>query len=73
MQRTGCSVTRCNAGRFADDESGNLNSIRLHVELVHTIVSDVRGRHRHQLATVRWVRQDFLIAGHRRVEDDLAH
>ena len=45
---------------------------RLEVFRIRTIVPDERKGHRHDLATVGRVGEDLLVAGHRRVEDDLA-
>src|SRR5579863_286199 len=43
----------------------------LRVLRVHADVADLRRRHRHDLAVVRGVGQDFLVAGQRRREDGL--
>ena len=56
----------------ADDEARHLRRPRLDVVRRHAVVADLGTRHRHDLTRVRRVGQHFLIAGHARVEHDLA-
>ena len=46
--------------------------MRFDVGFVDAVVADVRVGHGHDLARVRGVGQNLLVAGHRRVEDDFA-
>ena len=56
----------------ADDEAGHLRRARLDVVRRHAVVADLRAGHRDDLPGVRRIGQHFLIAGHARVEHDLA-
>ncbi len=58
--------------RLAHDEAGHARRLRLGVAGRHAVVADVRRRHRDDLAGVGRIGQHFLIAGHARVEHDLA-
>src|SRR6516225_6905157 len=64
-------VAWCFAELF-DDESAHVRLAALLVERVDSVVPDQRISHRHDLASIRWVGQDFLVAGHRGVEANLA-
>ena len=57
---------------FPDDESFQMDSCRLHILRVDSGVSDERAGHHHDLPLVGGVGKDFLVAGHPRVENDLA-
>ncbi len=67
----GAPVRRVRA-LFVDDEACAPRANAFRVLDVHAGVADVRDRHANHLAVVRRVGQDFLVAGHRGVEDDLA-
>ena len=54
--------------KLAHDESGDVGPVRLDIERVDAGVADERVGHRDDLAAIGRVGQDFLIAGHRRVE-----
>ena len=58
---------------FLDDETLDVHAPRLRVLGVDSDVADFRISHADQLALVRRVGQHFLVAGHRGVEDRLAH
>ena len=45
---------------------------RFHVLLVHSVIADQRIGHRHNLPFVRRIGEYFLVAGHGRVETNLA-
>ena len=53
-------------------EARDLDPVRLDVLVVQAVVPDVRRRHDDDLAAVGRVGQRLLVAGHPRVEDDLA-
>ena len=50
-----------------------MNLRRLHVVTVGTGVADVWIRQRDNLAAIGRIRQDFLVAGHCGIENDLAY
>src|SRR3546814_4149512 len=50
-----------------------MDTVGLGVLGVAADVPDVRIRERHDLLAVRRIRQDFLISGHRRIENDFTH
>ena len=54
-----------------DREAGHLDTPRLKVPLVNTVVADERVRGENDLAGIRRVGEHLLVTGHRRVEDDL--
>ena len=56
----------------ADDEAGHLRRARLDVLRRHAVVADLRAGHRDDLSGVGRIGQHFLVAGHARVEHDLA-
>ena len=56
----------------AHDQSGDVGRSGFGVALVGAVVADVRVGHRHDLAVVAGIGRDFLVAGHARVEADLA-
>jgi hypothetical protein len=56
----------------AHHEAAGEHRARLRIGAVHTVVADVRHRHGDDLARVRGVGQDLLVAGQRGVEADLA-
>ena len=58
--------------QFADDKTGDVRPPRFHVHVVDAVIADERIRHRDDLAFVGRVGEDFLVAGHGRVETDLA-
>src|SRR5262249_26728580 len=57
---------------LAHDEPAHEGAARLDVLAVHSDVADLGVGHHHELALVRRVREDLLVAGHARVEDELA-
>ena len=60
------------ARQIADHEARGKRPPRFDVLGVDADVADVRVGERDDLARVRRIGQDLLVAGHRRVEDDLA-
>ncbi len=58
--------------QLAHHEPGDMGLPRLHVDAVDPVIPDVRVGHRHDLPLVGRVGEDFLVAGHRGVEADLA-
>ena len=58
--------------RLADDEAGHLGAARLDVLARHPVVADLGARHGDDLPGVGGVGQHLLVAGHARVEHDLA-
>ena len=63
---------RREARQIADDEPGGENAPRLRVVGIDADVADVRIRQRDDLTRIRGIGEDLLVAGHRRVEHDLA-
>ena len=59
-------------GEFADDEAAGLGRGGLGVLVVDAVVADHRRGHGDDLAEVGGIGDDFLVAGHRRVENALA-
>ena len=55
--------------RLAHHEPRDLRPARLLVAVGHSVVADLRGRHRHDLSGVGRVGQHLLVAGHAGVED----
>ncbi len=60
------------AGKLANDKPANPGPPALGVGRAHAIVADLRVSHRYDLSVIRRIGQDLLIAGHARVENDLA-
>src|SRR5579862_249353 len=60
------------AAQLLDDESLHVRPAALLIGGVYAIVADERVGHRDDLPLVGWVREHFLVTGHRRVETDLA-
>ena len=60
------------AALFAHDESGQMRLTAFMILVVDAVVADFGVGHRDDLAAIARIGQDFLIAGHRRVEADLA-
>ena len=60
-----------NIRQFLDDESAHVGRRAFLVERVDAVVSNQRIRHRHNLPAIRWIRQHFLVTGHRGVEANL--
>ena len=62
---------------FLDDETRGEDFSRFPVRLVRAVVADQGIGHRDDLLVVRGIGEDFLVAGHARIEDDfparLAH
>src|SRR5208282_3840078 len=56
-----------------DDKALHVDAPRLDVLAVGADVADFRVRHAHELAHVRRIGENFLIAGHGSVEHDFAH
>ncbi len=71
-QRMARAPARIQERQVADDESRGMDRIRLQVLGRDAGVADVRIGERDDLAGIGRVGQDFLVARHRRVEDDLA-
>ena len=71
-QRTGRAVIADPAAQLADHEAADPGPPALGILGVDPVVADLRIGHRHDLTVIRGVGQDLLIAGHARVEDDLA-
>src|SRR5450759_2395927 len=57
---------------LAHDEPGHERTPRFRVERRRPVVAHLRARHRDDLARVGRISQDFLVAGHARIEHDLA-
>ena len=57
---------------LADDKAGQMRPAAFDVLGVDAVVADLRIGHRDDLPAVTGVGEDFLIAGHRRVEANLA-
>ncbi len=57
---------------LADHEAGDLRLVRLGVLVIDPVVAYQGIGHGHDLRAVTGVGGDFLVAGHRGVEDDLA-
>ncbi len=57
---------------FLDDKAGGKNFSRFGVGDVRAVVANQRIRHSYDLLIVRWVGEDFLIAGHTRIKNDLS-
>ena len=60
------------AAQLADHKAPHPGPAALGIVVVDAVVSDLWIGHRHDLAVIRRVSEDLLIAGHARVEDDLA-
>ena len=60
------------AAVLADDEAGQMRLVAFDVLGVDAVVADLRVGHRDDLAAIARIGEDFLIAGHRGVEADLA-
>ena len=67
-----CYAATGNHRTISNDETGCVNLRRFHVIAVATGISDVGVGQRNQLPTIGWIRQDFLVTGHRRIEHDFA-
>ena len=63
---------RRDRGGLLDDEAVHQGPPGLDVFRVQPVVADERVGHGHDLAAVRGIGEDLLVAGHGRVEDDLA-
>src|SRR4029079_10652227 len=59
-------------GLLAHDEAGDLRAARLGVVVRDAVVAHLGRRHRDDLAGVRRIGEDLLVAGHARVEHDFA-
>ena len=59
-------------GEFLDDEAGQVGLAAFDVLGVDAVVADLGVGHRHDLPAIARIGEDFLIAGHRRVEADFA-
>src|ERR1044071_5725892 len=59
-------------GKFADDEARDMRAPGFNVDAVHAVIADQRIGHRHDLSLVGWIRENFLVTGHRGVEADFA-
>ena len=58
--------------KVADDETSDVRTGGFEVVFIDAVVADLRGRHGDDLAEVGRVGEDFLVAGHARVEHDFA-
>ena len=72
VERAAGAVVADQAAQLADDEPADPGASALGVLGVDPVVADQRVGHRHDLAVIGGVGEDLLIAGHARVEDDLA-
>ena len=54
----------------ADDQPGRVDPGRLHVLGVRAGIANMRVGQGDDLAAVRGIRQDLLVSGHRRIEND---
>ena len=72
VQLAGRAEVACPAGPLPDDEPGQMGPAAFDVLGVDAVVADFRIRHGDDLAAVAWVGEDFLVAGHRRVEANFA-
>ena len=61
------------AGDISHDKCVRMRLSRLHIRLADPVVPDERVGHNDRLTGVGRIRQDFLITGHRRVENDLRY
>ena len=59
-------------GAIANDESGRVNPVRLHVVAVDAGIADMRIRQRDDLATVGRIGKNLLITRHSGIEDNFA-
>ena len=59
-------------GQIADHETGQEKPARLGVLGIDAVVADLGRREHDELAGVGRIRENLLVAGHPRVEDDLA-
>ena len=71
-QRAGGSPVAGHGRLVANDKAGHVRLPRLDIARRDAVVTDLGRRHRDDLAGVGRVREDLLIAGHTRVEHDLA-
>ena len=58
--------------QVANDEPRGVDAVGFHVFGIRTRISDVRIRERHDLARIRGIREDLLVAGHGGVENHLS-
>ena len=66
------TLVRPDATQFADDESTHGRSAAFDVVVGYSVVSNLCGGERQDLPGVARVCESFLVAAHRRVENDLA-
>ena len=66
------SKIACPAALLANNEAGQMRLVAFDVLGVHAVVANFRIGHRDDLPAITRIRQDFLIAGHRRIETDFA-
>ena len=67
------SLKKCKGhGHITDDQSARVDGGRFHILWVDPDIANVRIGERYQLARIGWIRQDFLVTGHRGIEDDFA-
>jgi len=63
----------CCQRQVLDDQAGGLHTVRFGILAAGAIVADVRVRQGDDLLAITGVGQDFLVAGHRGVEDNFAN
>ena len=61
------------SARFSNDESFSPDSSGLAIFFRHSVIADVGARHCDDLSFIRRIRQNFLVARHGGMEDDLPH
>jgi hypothetical protein len=67
------AMVRHDLRKLAHHEAGHARGRALDIFRRDAVISDLGGRHREDLPGVREIRQRFLVAAHRGVEDDFAH
>ena len=64
-----CAPAADPARHLADDQPGRVDAVRFDVFRIDARIADLRRREGHDLPGVGRIRQDLLIAGHRRIEN----
>src|SRR4030042_3684975 len=72
VERLGVSPVAGIIAIFLNDTAGGENLPRFPICLVRAVVADQGIRHRDYLLVVGWIGENFLVAGHRRIEDNFA-
>ena len=73
MQRHVRTEIAGNRAGFPDNERVRPGALRFHVFRTYAVIADERIRHADSLPRVAGIRQNFRIAGHRGIENNLAH